>query len=290
MKIAFWSNVRGQCGTTLHTTCMASIQALFDKEKVVLMENHQHVVNIETCLCNSMKREVVCEGGTYNAYGLESIMDRFSRGYNVIEEAYVKKCTVTYGNDRMFYLPHGHLSNMDLFDYQLGKNMEKLFDVLESYFDTVYIDTFAAESFSTKAILEAADIVVVNLNQNSSVLAHFFNNFSSFRYKSVYLIGNYYKGYNTVEELRRKYQIDKRRVFAIPYCMEAAESESRGCISNFINRNYLSPSMDNREFIEALKDAYIGIMSCAYEKQERHSSCIYRSSVSSLSSRALSLM
>ena len=69
---------------------MASIQALFDKERVVLMENHQHVVNIETCLCNSMKREVVCEGGTYNAYGLESIMDRFSRGYNVIEEAYVK--------------------------------------------------------------------------------------------------------------------------------------------------------------------------------------------------------
>ena len=61
MKIAFWSNVRGQCGTTLHLTSIAIIQAMFDKKKVVLMENHDHLLNIESCLVKKGRSDMVME-------------------------------------------------------------------------------------------------------------------------------------------------------------------------------------------------------------------------------------
>lgn len=279
MKIVFWSNVRGQCGTTLHVTCMAVIQALFEKQRVVLMENHDHLIGIETCLVKSKSDGMVMESiRGYNSFGLENLMERFSNIEPGTEEKWIRRCAMSFAHDRLFYLPHGYLRNRDLLDYEFGRNLLKLFNSLESYFDTVYIDTFASESLSTKSIIENADIVVVNLNQNSSVLDHFFRNFTPLREKAFYLLGNYYSGSrNNICEIRRKYQIPTERIFAIPFCIEAAESEADGCLANFIARNYTEPSIDNKEFIEALQEAYRGIIN-------------YSSSVLSFDGRGLSFI
>lgn len=281
MKLAFWSNVRGQCGTTLHASCIAAIQGMINKEKVIMMENHDHIVNIESCMRSERDNNMVREGSirNYYSYGLESLMSQFINVDIAMEKSLIMKNSITFGNDLIYYLPHGYLRNMDLLDYQFGKNMGVLFNCLERYFDAVYVDLFASENSSTKAILQATDVVIVNLNQNSSVLRHFFENFSSLREKAVFLIGNYYSGkYNNIDELRRKYQIPKNRIFAIPYCTEVAESGSRGCITNFIQMNYLSPSVHNSEFIFALHEAYEGIMD------------FYTSSQSVSSRRALSFI
>lgn len=260
MKIIFWSNVRGQCGTTLHAACMAVVQATFSKQKVVMMENHDHLVNIETCF-ESDSRNMVRERGTYNSIGLENLMEMFDNIVPGTEENLIRRCAVNYAHDRLFYLPHGYIRNMDILDYRLAKNMNKLLDCLERYFDTVYVDAFSAENARMQTMLESADVIVVNLNQNSSVLRHFFRNFSTFKEKAVYLLGNYYNtSHNSIIEVRRKYQIPKERIYAMPYCREAAEAESQGKIADFISKNYLSPSISNREFINALHNAYNGIM------------------------------
>jgi len=262
VKIVFWSNVRGQCGTTLHTACIATIQALFGRKKVVLMENHDHLVNIETCFmkdrhCGNMLHE----RGMYDAYGLGKLMDVFEKIQPGEEENIIGRYVVNYLHNKLFYLPHGYVKNLDLLEYQLSNNMNKLFDYLDNHFDTVYIDTFSADGVSARSMIENADIVVVNLNQNSNVLKHFFRNFSSIKGKCIYLLGNYYhNSRNSILEIRRKYQIPEERIYAIPYCKEAAEAESQGNIAGFIAKNYLSPSIDNKEFIESLHDAYNGIM------------------------------
>lgn len=261
MKIAFWSNVRGQCGTTLHLICMAAIQAMFDKKRVVLLENHDHLTSIESCLVNKGSPYYVKEYEYgYKDYGLEGLMRKMDNSDPGMDERCIRQCAIAFIQDRLFYLPHGYLKNRDLLDYQFNKNLSNLFTGLEKYFDSVYIDTFAAESLSTKAILEKADLVVVNLNQNNNVLNNFFNNFSALRDKAIFLLGNYHScRQNNIKEIKRKYQIADGRIFAIPFCMEAAEAESDGSITNFIGRNYLEPSISNREFINALREAYRAI-------------------------------
>lgn len=239
---------------------MAAVQATFSKQKVVMMENHDHLVNIETCF-EGDGRNMVREKGTYNAVGLENLMEIFDNAVPGTEENIIRRCAVNYAHDRLFYLPHGYIRNMDILDYRFSKSMNRLLECLERYFDTVYVDAFSAESMRVQSILDSADIIVVNLNQNSSVLRHFFRNFTVFKEKAVYLLGNYYNtSHNSILEVRRKYHIPKERIFAIPYCREAAEAESQGSIAEFIAKNYLSPSINNREFINALHDAYNGIM------------------------------
>lgn len=279
MKIVFWSNVRGQCGTTMHVTCMAVIQALFEKQRVVLMENHDHLIGIETCLVKSKSKNIVMDSTCgYNSFGLENLMERFSDIEPGTEEKWIRRCAISFAHDKLFYLPHGYLRNRDLLDYEFSKNFLRLFNILENHFDSVYIDTSAAESLSTKPIIDNSDIIVVNLNQNISVLNHFFRNFSTLRDKAFYLIGNYYSGsHNNIREIRRKYQIPEDRIFAIPFCIEASESEADGSLANFIARNYQDPSIDNKEFIKALQEAYNGIF-------------CYSSSLSSSFGCGLSLM
>lgn len=266
MKIVFWSNVRGQCGTTMHVTSMAVIQAVFEKQRVVLMENHDHLIGIETCLIGKKNDGFVLESTKeYNTFGLENLMERFSDIEPGMEEKWIRRCAMSFAHDRLFYLPHGYLRNRDLLDYEFSKNLLKLFKSLENHFDSVFIDTFASESLSTKSIIENADIVVVNLNQNVSILDHFFRNFSSLKEKAFYILGNYCSGgRNNLNEIRRKYQIPSDRIFAIPFCIEAAESEADGSLANFIARNYMEPSLDNREFITSLREAYNGIINYSF--------------------------
>ncbi len=257
---------------------MAVIQSTFSKQKVVMMENHDHLVNIETCF-SSDSLNMVREKEGYNSIGLENLMEQFDNAIPGTEEKLIKRCAVNYAHDRLFYLPHGCVRNMDILDYRFSKNMNRLFGSLEKYFDTIYVDAFSAEGMGVQPMLESADIIVVNLNQNSNVLRHFFRNFSAFKEKAVYLLGNYYNAsQNSLVEIRKKYKIPRERIYAIPYCREAAEAESQGNIADFIAKNYLSPSIHNREFINALHDAYNGIM------------YFYSSSPGSSSSRGLSLI
>lgn len=266
MKVVFWSHVRGQCGTTLHMACVAAAQALFSDDRVVLMENHDHLLNIENCLVNRPKPrdELLHENGGYNIYGLESLMEQFPSAGLENEEKLIYKCAMSFIHDRLFYLPHGYLRNRDLLDYEFSRNMLSLFVGLEKYFDTVYVDTFATGCLSTKTIVESADMVVVNLNQNQMVLDHFFSNFSMLRNKAIFILGNYNPGrVNSIRSIRRKYQIAEDKIYAVPYCLEAAESESNGGVVNFIERNYLEPSLENRDYINAIKLISAAIYDCS---------------------------
>lgn len=279
MKIVFLSNVRGRCGTTLHTTCMATIHAMFSKRKVIMMENHDHLVNIESCIANENKRNIVREKGIYNTIGLEKLMELFEVAIPGTEENIIKKCAICYANNRLYYLPHNCLNNSDILNYQFSKNIERLLQCLERYYGTVYIDAFSNDVINAHVMLESADIIVVNLNQNNSVLKHYFRNFSAYKDKSVYLLGNYYQSEeNSIIDIRRRFQIQENKIFAIPYCREAAEAESQGNIVNYIVTNYLSPSINSREFINALHEAYNGIIN------------YYSSSTGFASMRGLSLM
>lgn len=257
---------------------MAVIQSLFSKQKVVMMENHEHLVNIETCFSGDAGG-MVREKGRYNDIGLENLIELFDNVIPGTEEKLIRRCAVNYLHDRLFYLPHGAVTNNDMIDYVFSRNMNKLFGALEKYYDSIYIDAFSTEYVRMQSMLDSADIIVVNLNQNNNVLRHFFRNFASFQEKAVYLLGNYYNtSQNSLTEIRRRYRIPKDRIYAIPYCREAAEAESQGNIAEFIAKNYLSPSINNKEFINALHGAYNGIM------------YFYSSSSGSSSIRGLSLI
>jgi len=272
LKVVFWSHVRGRCGTTMHMACVAVAQALFADSRVVMMENHEHLINIENCFVKMNGEGYIKDcSREYNVMGLENLMERFAVATPAEEKILINRCAMPFVQDKLYYLPHGYLRNGDLLDYEFCNNMVHLFDGLEKHFDKVFIDAFATESLATKSIIESADLVIVNLNQNRSILDHFFRNFANLRNKAIFILGNYNSGMsNGLTEIRRKYQIARDRIYAVPFCMEAAESESDGSLVNFIARNYMEPTLPNRDFINAIRSISDKLTGYSHELAIRH--------------------
>ena len=75
MKIAFWSNVRGQAGVTTNMIWVAALITIGGIGRTVLLENHYSAYGLSEMLLQGDKIESLREYGEYfNRYSIEYIM------------------------------------------------------------------------------------------------------------------------------------------------------------------------------------------------------------------------
>ena len=123
----------------------------------------------------------------------------------------------------------------------------------------VFIDTESKGNASSVQILEEADIVVVNIDQEQAAWDDFFEHFEGLASKSIFLVGQYEKENPfDQEQLRKEYRIPKERIGAVPYNIDLRMAAAEGRIIPFLNRNYLRSSRaENSEFMSQLKQAAV---------------------------------
>lgn len=248
MKVAFWSNVRGASGATSNLACLSIMGAMDKIRKTVVFENHYNLNNLENAYVGPGNRNMIKEECFYfNKLGLDYLMKQLHS--NIQNENMVTSSAIPLMNKQIYYIPQSHIANKDFLEYELNQVIHSLFVYLEAFGDVVYVDTAVSEHLSTKVILNEADLVVVNLNQNPQVLSNFFENYSSIRSKAVYLIGNYnhYSRFN-LKNIERKFHIDKSKIAVIPYNVEFADALSEGTIIQFLSRNYGCTKNDNNYY------------------------------------------
>ena len=97
--------------------------------------------------------------------------------------------------------------------------------------------------------------MVVNLIQNPLKIMEFFENYSSIREKSVYLIGEYQREIPiSIRKICYEYHIPRNKIGVIPYNMEFSEAMAEGRGVQFINRNFeKASSRENEYFIKQCK-------------------------------------
>lgn len=258
MKVAFWSNARGKSCVTSNLACMSVLSALScPKERTIVFENHQNIINLGSTFLSQNSENVVKEPNGYTVdLGLERILTMIERGEEVsIENFYV--LMKDFLGKRLFYIPTGNVRNSDYLEYQLDKGCIRAMRYLEHYSDMVLIDTSAAPLSSSRKILRQSDMVVVNLSQNQQMLSHFFRNYSSIREKAFYLIGNY-DGHSglTKSAIMKKYGIPGNRIGTIPHNVKFSDAVSDGMLIPFLLKNYNCERWDeNYEFIAAAREA-----------------------------------
>lgn len=254
MKIAFWSNVRGRSGVTTNMVCISALSAIAGAGKAVLLENHYSCNSIASIILPCGQVEQLKESGKYyNRDGIEYVLKGLYSGKN--GEELLRHAAIPLLYTSMYYLPQNYIVNKEVFNYEFSLVYKKLFYNLETFSDNVFIDTERNENLSSSAILEEADLVVVNLIQDKAALREFFDNYSSIKEKSVYLIGAYQP--ELLFNYRRicyEYHIPKDRTGIIPYNIELSEAMSEGRILQFLNRNYEKASgRDNDYFMRHCK-------------------------------------
>ena len=129
-------------------------------------------------------------------------------------------------------------------------------ECLERLSDMVMVDTSAAPLASSRKILQQADLVVVNLNQNLPLLSHFFRNYSSIQEKAFYLIGNYDgKSELTKSAIMKRFHIPGAKIGTIPHDTGFSDAMSRGQLIPFLLKNYMQEnSLSHKMFMQAVKE------------------------------------
>lgn len=238
MKIAFWSNSRGQAGVTTNLAVVSILRALRGESSAIVLENHFNLNNLENIFLNKSYVEgMVCDKQNYIFHmGLEYLMRNI---YSTQEKkSLIQRAAIPILDSRILYLPQSPIVNREVFSYEFSQVMYQMFQCLEEVGDHIFIDTEVNDNLSSKLILEEADLVVVNLNQNPRFVEDFFRNYSSLRSKCVFVIGNYRENSRyDVEKIRAQYRIPKSRIGVIPFDMNMGDAIAEGRLIGFLSRS-----------------------------------------------------
>ncbi|SFR76925.1 hypothetical protein [Anaeromicropila populeti] len=271
MKIAFWSNARGKCGTTSNLACMSVACTLLKRQKMVLFENHYSINSLEYAFCgsrNRVKNLLREEGYYYDVTGLEYLIKRVQS--DMFSDKGISEFTNQFLDQSIYYLPKNPGLNKEYFEFELNQVLSKLLVLLETFADMVWVDTACNNNLSTISILQDADIVVVNLCQSKAVLEHFFENYQSLLPKAVFILGNYQpNSFYNVANVRRKYHISKEIIGVIPYNPHFQDSLSNGSVIEFLTRNFACDGKDeNFYFIDQLRRSASILLKTVHQKRE----------------------
>ncbi|KAB3525456.1 P-loop NTPase family protein [Alkaliphilus serpentinus] len=251
MLISFWSTVNGQTATTTNTIAIALMTALEYRFKILLTHNHFERSTLETSLFEG--RYIQSERRDLSDIGIDAL-SRFIK-FNKIDKENFSNYATTILKNRMDVLFGTNKTNRGLFNSELEAVIDIFLTSARDYYDLIFFDLAAGENRLSNSILEASDLIIVNLNQNLNLIEDFFNKHPISLSKAFFLIGIYDKDsrYN-LKVLKRKYK-ELKNSAVVPYNREFADSCNEGRAVEFLLRNLEAPKDDrNYDFIKELRN------------------------------------
>lgn len=248
-KIVFWSPMHGQ-GQTSNLQILALIMSLLYKKKVLMMQTHISMDNLEGPLTGRyMDIKGSEKDSIFQDIGLDTAV-MYSRINKLMKEDF-ESCCLTFPGTSLFLLPGTGIRNREIYDRDVGSHILKLIQYAEDYVDIIMIDANSGNDGLSFRLMPAADLIVVNLAQRRHVLNSFFSEygekFNDYS-KVFYLFGNYDRnsGYNIIN-CRRKYwkYISKNNSGVIPYSTRYMDALNECSIVNMAREGLRISSLND---------------------------------------------
>lgn len=256
MKVAFWSNGGKAVGVTTNLACIAAMNSIDGSGKTLVMENHYSIKNLGSMILPEERMICFKESGKYfQKYGMEHVMKQISAGKK--SQKLIRETAVPLLFSNISYLPQSFIVNQEIFNYEFEEVCNELFGLLEEVSDYVLIDTQSVGNLSGAEIIEQADLIVVNLLQDTGMIEDFFKNYGALKERCVFLVGEYERGLHlTIHRICQRYHIERNKIGIIPFNLELQECIRNGKLLQFINRNHFNPSgIENEYFMKHTRKA-----------------------------------
>ncbi|CAH0121170.1 hypothetical protein PAE9249_03696 [Paenibacillus sp. CECT 9249] len=234
-QIAFWSPACGQTGTSTNLAAAAAVIGL-DYYMKTLVAYTKPGSALEPSL---VRKPDELAAPAFDNTGLDALK-RLARS-NRLTANIVKDYTRPILKDRLDFLPGPTDFNEQEDKAGAGELVQHIFACAGQFYDTVLVEVGSGTSDElTNAILEASDVIVVNLNQNAALLDRWLGrggSFDTLRGKTcVYLLGRYdrqsrYKAGN----IARKYHC--KTLFTVPYSAGLMDACNDHAVIEFFMRN-----------------------------------------------------
>lgn len=257
MKIAFWSNSPEECRVSSNMAAIGVASVIRYPYSIIVMENRLSSNNLGKAFYGSSRECILYEAGAnyYDGKGLEGLVRKIYRGdkHNGMLKPYLKEII----SEHLYYIPQSGVIHNEIFDYELSYCIRPLLDVIEELADICLIGTDSSQILSTKAILEEADLIVVNLCQKQSVLENFFLNYSSVISKAIFIISGYEPNCRlNYKRIAQMYELPPEDLNVIPDNDLYENAYKNGALVEFLSGNYsCSRESVNYMFMQSIKKA-----------------------------------
>ena len=252
MKIAFWSG-QEKAGTTFNTAVIACASVLLypltaavvsgrygnrDLERK-FWQGKQDACTIpwedkgQECPSEDLAAE---QPGYYVERGLGCLM-RKKRPHEMTRQL-VKANMRQVVEGRMYCMPASRKADC-AWGGQAGclVRLRQAIAAVDRCFDVVFIDCGSKRDDLAKALLDEADLCVLNMAQGREQIGDYLRDFPGLRQKTFFLIGNYYRnGRYTRRDVERIYRIEEHMLGAIPYNPQMQAAADNGMAERGIRR------------------------------------------------------
>ena len=255
MTIVFWSPVHGQARQSSNLLAVSLYLAMEQHKKILITQTQYRMNDLEDAVVGRAGKKDFRER-FYQDMGMDSLIRCLKR--KRIDKADIENCCIQLLTEEEFLLlPGSQCENYEVFRETVGEAVHAVLEETEKYYDYVFVDTNPGGDQISRQLLQAADLVVVNLSQNVGMIDRFFWDYpEELRGKPVFfLFGSYLSDscYN-LSNIRYRYELIRRNNAAvIPLNVGFMDAIAGGDVRNYFAKNLESePGGANYAFMQEL--------------------------------------
>ncbi|WP_124115272.1 hypothetical protein [Paenibacillus xylanexedens] len=242
--ITFWSPFAGS-GCTSSTLTSAYAMALHYRTRVLLVNAGLVGTGTEAAL-PSNEMDSTDSVFTFEEGGWDAIERLHSSGS--LNKHNLRDYTKPLLKERLDFLT-GRMNEMECSLQEHGETVKKLLNVANEYYDLVLLDADQS-GVDSQLMLQQADYVVINLDQNMRNLELFFEEIMPERMnnQNKHVVINKYDPHSraTISNIRRRFKY-KGTISAIPYTTGYLDAMNRRDVAKYLQLESLSENKDTRK-------------------------------------------
>ncbi|WP_341281070.1 hypothetical protein [Paenibacillus sp. FSL H8-0537] len=248
MLVAFWGPVHGQVRTTSNMIAAATTIALDHHLRILMTHTHFERSTLEKAYSNLRQTST----SSISAVGMGAIERLVQCGMLTAEG--VRDNSESILKDRLDLIAGP--SNRD--EDSLRQVLPHIFETYKQFYELLFMDVSSGtRNEMSTLVMQHADLIVINLSQNRSVLDSFFGKEdwpSVLNEKPVvYCIGSYERNSKmTIERIAREYGINKKQIGYVPHNVRYMDAQNDQNIINYL----LKARIAKKRFLEFNEDAY----------------------------------
>ncbi|MBW7475209.1 hypothetical protein K0T92_10660 [Paenibacillus oenotherae] len=248
MLVAFWGPVHGQVRTTSNMVAIATTIALDHHVRILMTHTHFERSTLEKAY--TKLRHV--NSPTLGAIGMDAIERLVQCGMLTPEG--IRDNAESIIKDRLDIIS-GPM-NQEIAGFR--KVLPHIFDSYKRFYELLFIDVSSGtRNELSSLVMKHADLIVVNVNQNKSVLDPFFAKeewLSVLDEKPiVYCIGSYERNSKlTRSRMAKLYGIPKKRIGYVPHNVRYMDAQNDQHIIDYL----LRARMVEKKFLEFNDEVY----------------------------------
>lgn len=266
--VAFWGPVHGQVSNTSNLVAASSVLAIEEDVRVMITQTQLAHSTLESAFLKDQDEGDLL---AFSETGLDGL-ERLARSKRLTAEK-VADYTIPVLQGRLELLL-GSAKPRNMIEANTNSVLDTIFTVAKEHYDYCFIDVHSGtQNMMTKRVLDEADLIVVNLNQNIQLLNRFFNKedwLEALDYKPYVIVLSQYDPASqySVKNIKRRYNC-KQPILTVPYNTAFRDScNDRNTIEYFLRAKNFTKNNENAFFMKELKKLVNQIISSTNKLQQ----------------------